>query len=131
MLAGDDLGGNCPYAAVPAAGLVGLAGPYDVSAVPDLAQPLFGVAPEGDRGLWQDGNPKTWADRHPSTSALLIHGGTDPIVPVSFTEDFAETLRAAGHDVSVELLSAADHDDVYQSQVVAQLVIEWIRRTLA
>ena len=85
VLGGDALRGQCPYAPVRPAGLIGLAGPYDVSGVPDLAQPLFGNTPEGAPDLWRKGNPRAWAEHDPSTPALLIHGGADPIVPVSFT----------------------------------------------
>jgi acetyl esterase/lipase len=131
VLAGDELRGDCPYAPVPAEGLIGLAGPYDVSDVPGLAEPLFGVLPEEAPGLWRNGNPRTWADRDPSSSALLIHGGADPIVPVSFTQEFGETLRAAGHGVSIELLPDADHDDVYQAHVIAPIVIGWIKETFS
>ena len=131
VLAGDELRGGCPYAPVSAAGFIGLAGPYDISDVPDLAQPLFGATPEDAPDLWRNGNPRTWADRDPPISALLIHGGADPIVPASFTQEFGETLRAAGHDISIELLADADHDDVYQARVIAPIVINWIEESFS
>ena len=127
----DALRGQCPYAPVRPAGLIGLAGPYDVSGVPDLAEPLFGNTPEGAPDLWRKGNSRTWADHDPSTPALLIHGGTDPIVPVSFTQDFGESLRTAGHRVRIEILVRADHDDIFQADVVAPIMISWIGETFS
>jgi acetyl esterase/lipase len=77
--------------------------------------------------VWRSGNPRTWVDRHPPISALLIHGGADATVPASFTQEFGETLRAAGHGVSIKMLADADHDDVYQADLIAPIVTSWIR----
>jgi acetyl esterase/lipase len=108
--------------------LIGMAGTYDVSILPDLALPLFGVSPEQDSELWESGNPVSQASLRPEVPALLIHGDADDLVPVSFTTSMADALESAGHPVTVELVSGADHHQVYSAESSGHLITTWVRQ---
>jgi acetyl esterase/lipase len=125
-LAGPRFRGHCPYPAARVDGLVGLAGPYDVAALPDVAQPLFGASASSDPAIWRAGNPLTWVRQRPELRVLLVHGTADTTVPPSFTASFARRLRGAGHRVTVELVPGADHGAIYRPEVVAARIIPWI-----
>ena len=116
---------TCPYPpAVPDA-LVGLAGPYDVAALPEGVA-LFGTTAGDAPRLWAAGNPLTHAASRPAVPVLLLHGKADDVVPVSFTTQFAAALTAGGHRVTVDLVAGADHSGIYRSDVAAPRLVEWI-----
>jgi acetyl esterase/lipase len=125
-LAGDHFRGSCPYPAAAVDGLVGLAGLYDVSAVPEVAEPLFGVPLSQDPDRWRDGNPTTWVGAVPSLPVFLAHGDRDDLVPTRSTTAFAATLAAAGHQVHVEITPGAGHHDIYSPDVTGTSIVEWI-----
>ncbi len=106
--------------------LIGLAGPYDVSQVPDMAQALFGTTPERDPGTWASGNPVRRAALRPDVPVLLLHGDDDAVVPTSFTADFAARLKGAGHPVTMELVPGATHGSVYSSAVAGPIITRWL-----
>lgn len=118
--------GDCPYEPVAPDALVGLAGPYDIAGVPDIAEPLLGVGLDEDPDLWAAANPLTWAAARPEVPVLLLHGESDEMVPLGFTEDFATALRDGGHDVTVEVLDGVDHAGAYAPQVSGDIVAEWV-----
>jgi acetyl esterase/lipase len=128
-LAGERFGGSCRWPPQRVAGLVGLAGPYDVERFAEAAEPLFGAPPTSSPQRWRLGNPLTWADQEPALAALLAHGAADELVPASSTSTFAAALREAGHPVREELVAGADHASLYSADVAAPLVIDWIRDT--
>lgn len=118
-------GPDCPYDAREADRLVGLAGPYDVVAASGQAQLLFG--PESpDPTEWDDGNPVVLAARRPTLPVLLVHGAVDDVVPVSFSEQFADALTAAGHPVELQVVDAADHMRVFEADIAGPLVADWL-----
>lgn len=116
---------TCPYDHVAADGVVGLAGPYDVVRS-GIGQNLFGVAQNDDPDLWADGDLYTWADERPDLPVLLVHGEADDLVPVEFTEDLATALTEAGHEVQVELVPEAGHNDVFASDAVLRPLADWL-----
>lgn len=120
-----DADAQCPYDHVPAAGVVGLAGPYDVVAS-GIGRNLFGVAQDEDPELWADGDPFTWAAERPDLPVLLVHGQADDLVPVAFTDRMAAALSGSGHDVRVELVPGAGHNDVFGSAAVLAPLTDWL-----
>lgn len=117
---------DCTHRAVKADALVGLAGVYDVTRLPALAFLLFGVSPDDDPGIWKDGNPLHRAGLRPELPILLLHGGSDSLVPVSFTDDFAEALKDGGHVVEATVVEGADHNQILQADVSGRLISDWI-----
>jgi acetyl esterase/lipase len=130
-LADNAPGSTCPFPPIAISGLIGLAGPYDVAAVPDLAISLFGTSRDKAPDLWRQGNPLTWVDRRPALPVLLLHGDKDELVPLTFTKEFAAALRNGGHPVQLEIVAQAGHDDVYSPRAVAEIIIDWMRGTYA
>ncbi|KGM13365.1 serine aminopeptidase domain-containing protein [Cellulomonas bogoriensis] len=122
---------RCPHRRVRVDGVVGLAGPYDVSATWGLAEVLFGVPADQAPEAWEQGNPLTLVERRPDLPFLLVHGEADQVVPVSFTTDFADALRGARHEVAVELLPDVDHAQVLSPDVVGDVVVGWLARVAA
>jgi acetyl esterase/lipase len=121
-------GPDCPYPPADPDLLVGLAGPYDVVAAADLAAALFG--PDNpDPVDWDAGNPVAQAGLRPDLPVLLAHGAADPLVPVEFSEQFAEALRQGGHPVELQTLDGVDHDTVYSAENAGPVITDWINRT--
>lgn len=117
---------ECTHPAVPADALVGLAGVYDVDRLPALAYLLFGVSPEEDPGVWEEGNPLLRAALRPELPVLLLHGASDPLVPVSFTDDFAAVLEDGGHDTTVTVIGGADHSEIFLPEISGDVIVDWI-----
>ena len=126
-LASDHFRGSCPYPPAAVDGLVGLAGLYDVSAVPEVAEPLFGVPLSQDPDRWRDGNAVTWAGAVPSLPVLLAHGDRDDLVPTRSTTSFAAVLEAGGHQVQVVIMPGVGHHDIYSPDVTGTSIVEWIK----
>jgi acetyl esterase/lipase len=126
VLAVTDYSPTCRDPLVRPTALVGVAGPYDVSQLPDLADALFGTSPEDDATTWEAGNPVRRAALRPEVPVLLLHGEQDEVVPPSFTTDFAARLRQGGHAVSVELVPGADHGSVFSSAVAGPIIARWL-----
>lgn len=119
---------GCPYPAVTVDGLVGLAGPYDVTAWAELVQPLFGVPLQGHRDRWAAGDPlavAATADRS-GFRVLLAHGDIDDLVPPYESRSFAAVLERAGATVSLEIVPGADHDTIYSAATAGPLVARWL-----
>jgi acetyl esterase/lipase len=125
-LGDDHFHDGCAYPAATVDAFVGLAGVYDVALVPDVAEPLFGAGPGEAPDLWREGNPLSWVDARPSLPVFLAHGDADELVPLSFTQRFADALRAGGHPVDVEVVPGAGHHDLYAADVVAASIARWI-----
>lgn len=53
---------------------------------------------------WMPGKPGARADLRPEVPVLLLHGTADPVVPVSFTEQFAAALDGGGHELTTQYL---------------------------
>lgn len=125
-LVGDALDPPCPHPPTPIDALVGLAGPYDITLLPHVADNLFGTGPEDDTEVWEEGNPITHAAARPDVPVLLLHGEADDTVDVSFTDDFAAALRAGGHEVDVRIVPGATHASIYTAEVAADPIVEWM-----
>ena len=126
-LAPDHFRDGCPWPARDVDGLVGLAGPYDLALLPELAEPLFGATVRQQPEQWRDGTPTSWvAERSPAPSVLLVHGELDDVVPASQSRNFAAALTGAGHVVQLDLLPAGDHGSVYRPEVVAPVLTRWL-----
>jgi acetyl esterase/lipase len=125
-LADDEFAVSCADDPVVVAGLVGLAGPYDVARVPDVAFPLFGASPDAEPDRWEAGNPLTYAASKPTLPVLLVHGGADDLVPVDFTEQFAEELGSAGHPVQTRIVAAATHLSIFDPAVSGDIIASWL-----
>lgn len=123
-------GEPCPHPAHPADGVVGLAGPYDVTRTGGMARHLFGADETEAPEAWADGNPRTWADARPELPVLLVHGEADDVVPTWFTTDLAADLEAGGHDVRTTLLPEVDHMQVIRPEVVGDLVAGWVHEAV-
>jgi acetyl esterase/lipase len=132
-LAGPRFRGACPYPSVLVDGLVGLAGPYDVLSLADIAYPLFGVSLKERPDLWRQGDPATWVGERTGArplAVLLAHGDADDTVPITFTTSFAAQLRDAGHPVRVVIVPKADHQAIYQPGVIEATIRDWVRTQL-
>jgi predicted esterase len=71
------------------------------------------------------GKPGARADLRAEVPVLLLHGTADPVVPVSFTEQFAAALDGGGHELTTQYLEGVDHDTVCSAEVVAPIIAEW------
>lgn len=125
-LAGERYRPSCDDDVVAADALIGVAGTYDVDTVHDLAFDLFGVTKAEAPEVWEEGNAVLAAGLRPELPVLLIHGGADQLVPMSFTDDFAQALRVAGHDVTVTVVEGADHHTIYRPEMIGDVIIEWV-----
>lgn len=120
-------GPDCRYPPARVAGLVGLAGPYDVRAFADVAEPLFGAPPDRAPALWRQADPLVLAGRAPATlRVLLLHGGRDTLVAPEQSRLLAQRLTTAGVDVDLQVLPDADHDTIYRPQVSGRRVAAWV-----
>ena len=126
MLTGSRYRASCPAAAAPIDAIIGLAGPYDISRFAALAQPLLGTSLAADPAAWRAANPLTWVAQRPQVPALLAAGAADELVPLSSTNDFATALRAAGHQVQVQIVDGATHASIYRPEVIAASIVSWI-----
>lgn len=119
-------GADCPYEAASPDALIGISGPYDITqAAPVVAEALFGED-RSDPETWGEGNPMEYTGERPDVPALLIHGAADDMVPVSFTEDFAEALTDGGHDVTVNYPEGEDHFSVIEPAAAGPIIAEWL-----
>jgi predicted esterase len=83
------------------------------------------VSPEADPALWESGNPVLRAGQRPEVPVLLIHGDADDLVPTSFTTEFAQALEQGGHFVTVEIVTGADHHEIYSAGASGALIADW------
>jgi len=89
-------------------GFVGIAGPYDSDAYPQLLL-NFGATRSSDPDLWAAGNPTSYlADRAP-VPTLLLHGDLDFVVAPPMSVWFEEALDAAGHPTELVTFADLDH----------------------
>lgn len=106
--------------------LVGLAGPYDITALDFLLTPMFGASIEDAPDLWTAANPYTWIPDSPDIPTLLLHGEDDQIAPIAFSEDLDAALREAGRDVRFEVLFERGHAEANAPQVVADRITRFL-----
>ena len=119
-LVGDRYQAECPSPPVPVDGLVGLAGPYDLVAIPEVAAALFDSGPAKDPETWSAASPIKQVAERPDLPVLLLHGTADHTLPTSTSEDFAAALETAGHLVTLEVLPGLDHFQVYDPDVAVR-----------
>ncbi len=107
--------------------LIGLSGPYDIGRLPEVARALMGDGPDDDPAAWASANPVERAGLRPDVPVLLLHGATDPLVPVSFTTQFAAALEHGGHPTTVQVVPGADHLSTIRPEVVGDRIATWLR----
>jgi acetyl esterase/lipase len=126
VLAADDHAAQCAFPAVRPDALVGLAGPYDISQIPEIARALLGTDPTDDPATWASANPLRQVDLRPEVPVLLLHGAADVTVPLSFTSQFAQALEDAGHPTTVQVVPRADHQSIYLADVSGGRIARWL-----
>jgi dipeptidyl aminopeptidase/acylaminoacyl peptidase len=127
-LAGDLFGQDCDLgAAVVVDRFVGLAGPYDPTLYSAVLTGYFGTRLEEDSAPWEAGSPYSYLDDNPSLKMLLIHGTDDDLVPIRSSELLAEAAADAGLDVELEELPGASHMEARSPNLVAALIIEFVK----
>lgn len=126
VLAVDDYSPDCAFPAVRPDALIGLSGPYDISQLPELATALLGTSPDDDPATWASANPVERVGLRPDVAVLLLHGEADETVPLAFTSQFAQALESAGHPTTVQVVPGADHQTIYQADVAAERVAQWL-----
>ena len=126
-LVGNRYQDGCPRPAQSIDAFVGLAGPYDVALLPDVAVALFGVPPSEDPQTWREGNPLTWAAQRPRLPVLLLHGDRDTTVPPFFSRAFATALTDGGHPVTFTEVAGADHSSIYRPERAAAPIVAFVR----
>jgi acetyl esterase/lipase len=113
------------------AGVAGLAGVYDTTAFARYMTDFFGVAQAKDPALWASGDPIAYVESGAAPRGLhvlLIHGDADTVVPLAQAQEFAKALKAAGIDVTLDVVPAATHMDVISPTIAASPITAWIRR---
>jgi len=116
---------HCEDPPATANAFVGLAGPYDIRTFDDAASAL--LRPDATSAEQDAANPLLLAAHHPDVPVLLLHGTADERVPVTYSTDFAAALTAAGHPTTLTVLPGEDHDSIYDAQVVAPKIAEWLK----
>lgn len=106
--------------------LVGLAGPYDISQLGGLLNPMFGTPIDDDPELWARANPFSWIPGSPDIPTLLLHGDADRVAPIGFSEELAEALDSAGRDVTFEVLAGRSHSDANSPRVVGDRIAAFL-----
>lgn len=128
-LVGDRYPGDCPFEG---SGLpekfVGLAGPYDVSRLGLAIAAFFGGAPDRVPDFWEAGNPMNFVDENPDLEALIMYGDLDRLVVDSFALEFHAALLDAGAGSQLELVEGARHNDMYDPDLVGDLIVTWLER---
>lgn len=122
---------SCPHPPRAADGVVGLAGPYDVSATRGLAGNLFGVPEPEAPDLWEEGNPLLLAGQRPDVPFLLVHGAADSLVGEAYARGFEAALADGGHPVEVAVVEGATHSGVLDPDAVGDLVAGWTLAAVA
>lgn len=125
-LAPDEYAGDCPAPPSAPTGFVGLAGPYDLTAMEDVAQPLFGVSRAEDPESWRDADVGRRAAERPELDVLLLHGEDDTMVSPASSQVLASAMSDAGHDVTLTLVPGVDHLGLFAADAAAPLIAEWV-----
>lgn len=125
-LVGDRYQADCAQPYVPVDGFVGLAGPYDLMALSDVAAALLGSSPTEDPDSWSAANPIEQVTARPELPVLLLHGTVDDEIPTSSSKDFATALQAAGHVVTLDLVPDANHFTVATADAAAQPIEDFV-----
>jgi acetyl esterase/lipase len=118
--------GDCPYPHARIDAAVLLSGIFDPASAADVAQPLMGTTPHDDPDGWRNASALTWVANRPEVPVFLAHGDRDQLVPMSSTTGFAAALEGAGHAVHVDLVTDADHHEIYSPDAVGADVVRWI-----
>jgi pimeloyl-ACP methyl ester carboxylesterase len=60
----------------------------------------------------------------PRCTQVVIHGGSDPVVPADFSRSYFEHKRANDEDVRLIEIPAADHFDLIDPRSAAWTTVE-------
>lgn len=66
------------------------------------------VGPLGNEARYAERSPVSYAE-HITAPLLLMHGDSDPVVPLESTVDLASRIRAAGGDVELIIMEGEGH----------------------
>lgn len=95
-----------------------------------LAQ-LFGGPISQKLELAKRGSPVTWVTKE-AAPMLIMQGTKDPLVPLDQSQRLADRLKAAGADVTLEVLEGAGHGGPqFTSPERLTLITEFLARHLA
>lgn len=119
--------GDCSAPPVRPAAVIGLAGAYDLAALGPVALDLFGAPASAAPAAWRSGDVAQWTTARPEVPVLLAHGRADTVVPPSTSQRLAQQLTQGGHEVTLELVDGAGHQEIYAANVIATRVIAWLR----
>ncbi|MGI8514678.1 MAG: alpha/beta hydrolase [Acidimicrobiia bacterium] len=124
-LSGEIFGGDCANSEG-VNRFIGLSGVYDPTLYTQLLATFFHTRFENDPEPWKAGNPYTYVDDNPDLEVLLLHGDDDQIIPMSSSELFAAALTAAGHNVTLEVISGGDHQSTRQPDTAGPVIIDFL-----
>lgn len=128
-LTGDDYTADCPYrgTGVPDR-FVGLAGPYDASRLGLAIFAFFGATPQTDPDTWWAGNPQELTEENLQLDSLIMYGDEDGLVADDFAVQFHNALAASGSTSVLEVVEGARHSDMYDPEIVGDLIVTWLER---
>jgi dipeptidyl aminopeptidase/acylaminoacyl peptidase len=120
---------------------VRMAGVVSLAGVADLVRAHAADLGNGACAALLGGGPEQYPERYAFASPaallplgvpqLLVHGARDEHVPIDQSRSYGRAARAAGDDVELLELPAADHFDVVDLEHPAwAAVVEWLPRAL-
>ena len=107
-------------------------GVVELAGGPNSPEALFlGFAPQDRPKLAAAASPISYVSAA-APPFLIVHGDGDTRVGVGQSRRFYEALRAAGADVSMEIVPGANHaGPEFDAEKVHELTLEFLRRTFA
>lgn len=123
----DRFGESCPETGSQlVAGVIGLAGPYNIDLIPLLPALFIGGSRQEKPAEWEAANPFTYIGSEPLPPTLLLHGTGDRVAPILFSRALAQELTDT--EQSVELIELdADHNTITQPENVTDSILSWLQ----
>lgn len=91
---------------------------------------LFGGPISAKRELARRGSPVTWVTKD-AAPMLILQGTKDPLVPMEQSQELAEKLKAAGADVTLQIIEGAGHGGPqFHTAEVNQMIGDFIEKHL-
>lgn len=102
--------------------LVGLAGVYRLDSVAPIMEAMLGGDRQTVPEAWEAVDPYSHLEAASGVVVTLVHGAADDIVPTASSQDLADALTAIGVTVAVQIVDGADHVDLIDPTITADLV---------
>jgi hypothetical protein len=67
-------------------------------------------------------------DENPDLNSLIMFGELDGLIDDAFALQFAVALEGSGSTVLLELVESARHNDMYDPELVGDLIVTWLDR---